>query len=90
MVKVGIHVTVLTIHETSGKLMTTVKVSSQVEEKTWEKLKILASESQQSISGLLTEAIAEYVQRRRVRPDVQPALVQSINDNKRLGELLVQ
>lgn len=70
--------------------MTTVKVSSQVEEKTWEELKILASESQQSISGLLTEAIAEYVQRRRVRPDVQPALVQSINDNKRLGELLAQ
>jgi predicted transcriptional regulator len=90
MVKVGIHVKVLTIHETSGKLMTTVKVSSQVEEKTWEELKILASESQQSISGLLTEAIAEYVQRRRVRPDVQPALVQSINDNKRLGELLAQ
>jgi predicted transcriptional regulator len=90
MVKVGIHVKVLTIHETSGKLMTTVKVSSQVEEKTWEELKILASESQQSISGLLTEAIAEYVQRRRVRPDVQPALVQSINDNRRLGELLVQ
>jgi predicted transcriptional regulator len=90
MVKVGIHVKVLTIHETSGKLMTTVKVSSQVEEKTWEELKILASESQQSISGLLTEAIAKYVQRRRVRPDVQPALVQSINDNKRLGELLAQ
>ena len=70
--------------------MTTVKVSSQVEEKTWEELKILASESQQSISGLLTEAIAECVQRRRVRPEVQTALVQSINDNKRLGELLAQ
>lgn len=31
--------------------MATVKVSSQVEEKTWQELKALAMESQQSISG---------------------------------------
>ena len=70
--------------------MTTVKVSSQVEERTWEELKALAAESQQSISGVLTEAIAEYVQRRRVRPEVQSALTQSINANRKPGELLAK
>ena len=70
--------------------MPIVKVSSQVEEKTWEDLKALAADSQQSISGVLTEAIAEYVQRRRVRHEVRTALSKSINDNLRLGELLAR
>ena len=71
-------------------LVATVKVSSQVEEKTWNELKALASESQQSISGVLTEAIREYVQRRRIRPEVRTALAKSIDDNRRLGELLAR
>ena len=70
--------------------MPTIKVSSQVEEKTWEELKALDAESQQSISGVLTEAIAEYIQRRRVRPEVRAALTNSINDNRRLGALLAR
>lgn len=70
--------------------MPNIKVSSKVEEKTWEELKALANESQQSISGLLTEAIAEYVQRRRIRPEVKSALDDSIADNRKLGELLAR
>ena len=70
--------------------MATVKISSQVEEKTWEELKVLAAESQQSISGVLTEAIAEYIQRRRIRPEVRTALAESIDNNRRLGELLAE
>lgn len=70
--------------------MPTIKVSSQVEEKTWNDLKALAAESQQSISGVLTEAIAEYVQRRRIRPSVRSALKESIRENRELGELLAK
>lgn len=70
--------------------MPNIKVSSKVEEKTWEEFKALANESQQSISGLLTEAIAEYVQRRRIRPEVKSALDSSIADNRKLGELLAK
>ena len=70
--------------------MGVVKVSSQVEEETWEALKALAAESQQSISGVLTEAIAEYVERRRVRPIVRSALAESIRENYELGELLAK
>jgi len=67
--------------------MATVKVSSQVEQQTWDKLKALAAVSQQSISGVLTEAIAEYVQRRRIRPMVRSATADSIRENRRLGEI---
>jgi predicted transcriptional regulator len=70
--------------------MATVKVSSKVEEETWNELKALAEESRQSISGLLTEAIAEYVRRRRIRPEVEGALKDSISENRRLGELLAR
>lgn len=70
--------------------MTTIKISSKVEEQTWEELKALADESRQSISGVLTEAIAEYVARRRVRPEVRRALEDSIAANRKLGELLAR
>jgi len=73
-----------------GVIMPTIKVSSKVEEKTWNDLKALAEESHRNISGVLTEAIAEYIQRRRVRPEVRDALRSSIEENRKLGELLAQ
>ncbi len=68
--------------------MAAVKVSSKVDESVWNDLKQIASESHQSISGLLTEAIREYVRRRRVRPDVLRHLDASIAENEKLGRLL--
>ena len=68
--------------------MAAVKVSSKVDESVWNDLKQLASESHQSISGLLTDAIREYVRRRRVRPDVVRHLDASIAENEKLGRLL--
>ncbi len=70
--------------------MAAVKISSKVDEKVWSELKELADESHQSISGLLTEAIRDYVQRRRVRPVVLDHLEASIRDNERLGRLLAE
>jgi len=70
--------------------MSNIKVSSKVEEAVWEDLKALAGESHQNISGLLTEAIAEYVRRRRVRPEVRDHLRDSIRDNEELGRLLAR
>jgi predicted transcriptional regulator len=67
-----------------------VKVSSQVEAAAWKALKDLAEESHQSISGLLTEAIRDYVRRRRVRPAVLEHLEDSIRDNQELGRLLAE
>lgn len=67
-----------------------IKISSKVDEKAWNELKELAEEAHQSISGLLTEAIEDYVRRRRVRPDVLSHLSDSIADNEELGRLLAE
>ncbi|MFQ5844583.1 MAG: hypothetical protein ACE5JG_06285 [Planctomycetota bacterium] len=70
--------------------MAAVKVSSKVDESVWNELKTLARESHQSISGLLTEAIREYIRRRRMRPDVLRHLEESLSANERLGRLLAE
>ena len=70
--------------------MPAIKISSKVEEEVWEDLRALADESHQSISGLLTEAIRDYVRRRRVRPVVLRHLEDSIADNEKLGRLLAE
>ncbi len=66
------------------------KVSSKVDEGVWQDLQDLARESHQSVSGVLTEAIREYVARRRVRPDVLRHLEDSIAQNEELGKRLAR
>jgi predicted transcriptional regulator len=70
--------------------MHSIKISSKVDEATWNDLKALAAETHQNVSGLLTEAIREYVSRKRVRPVVLNHLEQSIADNEVLGKLLAE
>ncbi len=70
--------------------MANVKISSKVEEEVWEDLRQMAAESHQSISGLLTEAIRDYVRRRRVRPEVVDHLESSMAENEELGHLLAR
>jgi hypothetical protein len=70
--------------------MPNIKISSKVDETAWEELKQLASESHQNISGVLTDAIRDYVRKRRVRPAVLQHLEDSIRDNEELGRLLAK
>lgn len=70
--------------------MSTIKISSKVEESVWNDLKDLANESHRNVSGLLTEAIADYVRRHRVRPEVMDHLEASIEENEELGRLLAE
>ena len=70
--------------------MGSVKVSSKVDQEVWDSLRQLADESHQNISGLLTEAIRDYVRRRRVRPVVLSALEDSIAENEEMGRLLAE
>ncbi len=70
--------------------MATIKISSKVEAQVWQDLKVLAKESHQNVSGLLTEAISDYVHRRRVRPVVLDHLADSMHDNDELGHLLAR
>lgn len=65
-----------------------IKISSKIEEEVWKDLKDLAAESHQTVSGLLTEAVREYVRRRRLRPKVLTRLDDSVRENRKLGRLL--
>jgi predicted transcriptional regulator len=67
-----------------------IKISSTVDEQAWKDLRSIAEESHQSIGGLLTEAIRDYVRRRRVRPEVMDHLEDSIARNEQLGRLLAK
>ena len=70
--------------------MTKIKISSKVEQREWEALQSIASESQQSISGLLSEAVADYVRKRRLRPAGLSHLEDSIDANEELGRRLAR
>jgi predicted transcriptional regulator len=67
-----------------------IKISSKVDEDTWNELKALAAETHRNVSGLLTEAIRDYVQRKRVRPEVLSHLEHSMTENEALGKLLAK
>ena len=70
--------------------MANIKISSKVEQSQWKALQDLARESHQSISGLLTEAISDYVRKRRLRPVVMDHFEDSITDNEELGRRLAE
>ena len=78
------------ICQLSFQAMSMIKVSSKVEAAVWEELKALAKESHQNVSGLLTEAISDYLRRRRVRPVVLDHLADSMKENEELGKLLAK
>jgi len=70
--------------------MPSIKISSKIEEKVWNDLKEFAAETHQNVSGLLTEAVREFVERRRVRPVVLKHLQDSMEENEQLGKLLAK
>jgi len=70
--------------------MAKIKISSKVEQREWEALQAIAYESNQSIAGLLSEAVADYVRKRRLRPEVLAHLEVSINENETLGYRLAE
>lgn len=70
--------------------MAAIKISSKVEETVWRDLQEIAQDSHQSISGLLTEAIKDFVRRRRIRPVVVKHLEDSISENLELGQRLAE
>lgn len=70
--------------------MAAIKVSSKVDEAVWNELRQLAEDSHQSISGLLEDAIRDYLRRRKVRPEVLRHLERSMDDHDELGHLLAR
>lgn len=67
-----------------------LKVSTVVNEKVWQEFKGLAEETHQSLSGLLTDALSEYLRRKRVRPTFLKHMEDSLEENEKLGQLLAK
>lgn len=67
-----------------------LKISTIVDDKAWKDLKHLSKETHQSLTGMLTEAIEEYVRRRKVRPIFLKHMNDSLSEHKKLGELLAK
>ena len=74
----------------SHLIMAKIKISSKVEQSEWEALQAIAYESKQSLAGLLSEAVADYVRKRRLRPEVFSHLEDSISENEELGHRLAK
>ncbi len=70
--------------------MTTIKISAEVDEAAWNELLDLARETKRSVSEVLSEAIEEYLARRRARPDVLRHLEDSMRENEELGKLFAR
>lgn len=67
-----------------------VKFASQIDERALEELRALASQTDKSISRLLTEAVVEYLQRARVRPEFRSAAEQILSENRDLLKRLAK
>lgn len=70
--------------------MASIKISSKVDERAWRELQRLAQQTHRSISGLLTEAVEEYLKRYTLRSAVMDELERSMDENEELGRLLAE
>ena len=59
-----------------------VKFATQVDEKVLKSVRALAKETDRSISKIVTEALAAYVQRARVRPAFESAMDDVLNQHE--------
>lgn len=64
--------------------MKAVKFATQIDPKVAKELRAFAVQADRSISGIVSEAVAEYLQRRRLRPAFQSALEEVLSDHEEL------
>ena len=66
------------------------KFATQIDEKVLRDLKSYVHETDRSISSVVTEAVAEYIQRSRLRPAFRSAMDEILNDHQELLERLAK
>lgn len=69
-------------------MKTAIKISTVVDKRVWREFKAMSQEAHQSLSRLLTEALADYVSRKRMRPEFLKQMESSLHENEELGKLL--
>lgn len=67
-----------------------VKFASQIDKTALAELRALAAQTDKSISGLLTEAVIEFLRRARVRPEFRSATEEVLSTNRDLLKRLAK
>lgn len=66
------------------------KFATQIDESTLEELRAYAKSTGRSISGVVSEAVGEYLKRANVRPAFRDAMNEVLEDNAELLERLAK
>lgn len=65
-------------------LMKVKKFATQIDEKVLKELKSYVNETDRSISSVVTEAVAEYLQRSKLRPAFRSAMDEVLDEHQDL------
>lgn len=66
------------------------KFATQIDEKVLKDLRSFTNATDRSISSVVTEAVAEYLQRSKVRPAFRNAMDEVLNDHEELLKRLAK
>lgn len=66
------------------------KFATQIDEKVLKDLKAYADQADRSISSVVSDAVAEYIQRASVRPAFRKAMDEVLNDHQELLKRLAK
>lgn len=64
--------------------MKAIKFATQIDEKVLKDLKSYANETDRSISSVVSEAVAEYLQRSKLRPAFRSAMDEILDEHEEL------
>ena len=70
--------------------MKAIKFATQIDEKVLKELKSYVKDSDRSISSVVSEAVAEYLLRAKLRPAFQSAMNEVLNDHQELLKRLAK
>tara|TARA_B100001248_G_scaffold249599_1_gene222924 strand:+ start:634 stop:867 length:234 start_codon:yes stop_codon:yes gene_type:complete len=73
-----------------GVNMKAKKFATQIDEEVLKDLKSYVKEADRSISSVVSEAVAEYLQRARIRPAFRSAMDEVLDDNEELLKRLAK
>lgn len=66
------------------KSMKAIKFATQIDEKVLKDLKSYVNETDRSISSVVSDAVAEYLQRSKMRPAFRSAMDEILNEHEEL------
>ena len=70
--------------------MKAIKFATQIDEKVLKDLKSYTKEADRSISSVVTDAVAEYLQRSKLRPAFRQAMDEVLDDHQELLKRLAK